>query len=150
MQVDLNNCGPMTLDLLLKIKNEQDSTLTLRYTPSPLGTRTEPLRSLLRCSISVETYRTALYHSLVYLTLSTHLSTSLSFPSSLSSSLYPYRLPPHQPLQALLSRGYLRLVRYEHQRQVSLPTCCIASSADGLISETPSRVSTRLRMMASQ
>merc|ERR1712166_1584720 len=29
-QVDLNNCGPMTLDLLLKIKNEQDSTLTLR------------------------------------------------------------------------------------------------------------------------
>merc|ERR1711957_736589 len=29
-EVDLNNCGPMTLDLLLKIKNEQDSTLTLR------------------------------------------------------------------------------------------------------------------------
>ena len=29
-QVDLNQCGPMTLDLLLKIKNEQDSTLTLR------------------------------------------------------------------------------------------------------------------------
>jgi len=29
-EVDLNECGPMTLDLLLKIKNEQDSTLTLR------------------------------------------------------------------------------------------------------------------------
>jgi len=29
-EVDLNKCGPMTLDLLLKIKNEQDSTLTLR------------------------------------------------------------------------------------------------------------------------
>merc|ERR1712188_239282 len=29
-EVDLNQCGPMTLDLLLKIKNEQDSTLTLR------------------------------------------------------------------------------------------------------------------------
>merc|ERR1711968_206478 len=29
-EVDLNACGPMTLDLLLKIKNEQDSTLTLR------------------------------------------------------------------------------------------------------------------------
>ena len=37
MQVDLNQCGPMTLDLLLKIKNEQDSTLTLRYASSPLG-----------------------------------------------------------------------------------------------------------------
>jgi succinate dehydrogenase (ubiquinone) iron-sulfur subunit len=29
-EVDLDKCGPMTLDLLLKIKNEQDSTLTLR------------------------------------------------------------------------------------------------------------------------
>merc|ERR1712146_249469 len=29
-EVNLNECGPMTLDLLLKIKNEQDSTLTLR------------------------------------------------------------------------------------------------------------------------
>lgn len=29
-QVNLSECGPMTLDLLLKIKNEQDSTLTLR------------------------------------------------------------------------------------------------------------------------
>jgi succinate dehydrogenase/fumarate reductase iron-sulfur protein len=29
-EVDLDACGPMTLDLLLKIKNEQDSTLTLR------------------------------------------------------------------------------------------------------------------------
>merc|ERR1711990_131163 len=29
-EVDLNDCGPMTLDLLLKIKNEMDSTLTLR------------------------------------------------------------------------------------------------------------------------
>jgi len=28
--VDLNNCGPMTLDLLIKIKNEQDTTLTFR------------------------------------------------------------------------------------------------------------------------
>jgi len=28
--VDLNKCGPMTLDLLLDIKNNQDSTLTLR------------------------------------------------------------------------------------------------------------------------
>ncbi|KAK9381471.1 alpha-helical ferredoxin [Kockiozyma suomiensis] len=28
--VDLNACGPMMLDALLKIKNEQDSTLTLR------------------------------------------------------------------------------------------------------------------------
>ena len=28
--VDLDNCGPMTLDLLIKIKNEQDSTLTFR------------------------------------------------------------------------------------------------------------------------
>merc|ERR1711934_652592 len=29
-EVNLSECGPMTLDLLLKIKNEQDSTLTLR------------------------------------------------------------------------------------------------------------------------
>jgi len=29
-EVNLNECGPMTLDLLLKIKNEMDSTLTLR------------------------------------------------------------------------------------------------------------------------
>merc|ERR1712118_455458 len=29
-EVNLNECGPMTLDLLLKIKNEIDSTLTLR------------------------------------------------------------------------------------------------------------------------
>ena len=28
--VDLNDCGPMVLDVLLKIKNEQDPTLTLR------------------------------------------------------------------------------------------------------------------------
>ena len=28
--VDLNSCGPMTLDLLVKIKNEIDSTLTFR------------------------------------------------------------------------------------------------------------------------
>jgi len=28
--VDLNDCGPMVLDALLKIKNEQDSTLTFR------------------------------------------------------------------------------------------------------------------------
>ncbi|ODQ65456.1 succinate dehydrogenase and fumarate r [Nadsonia fulvescens var. elongata DSM 6958] len=29
-QVDLNKCGPMVLDALLKIKNEQDTTLTFR------------------------------------------------------------------------------------------------------------------------
>lgn len=29
-KVDLNKCGPMVLDALLKIKNEQDSTLTFR------------------------------------------------------------------------------------------------------------------------
>ncbi|KAH3901609.1 probable Succinate dehydrogenase [ubiquinone] iron-sulfur subunit, mitochondrial [Saccharomycodes ludwigii] len=29
-QVDLNDCGPMVLDALLKIKNEQDHTLTFR------------------------------------------------------------------------------------------------------------------------
>jgi len=29
-KVDIDKCGPMTLDLLLKIKNEQDTTLTLR------------------------------------------------------------------------------------------------------------------------
>ncbi|KAI8358419.1 hypothetical protein BD560DRAFT_455789 [Blakeslea trispora] len=29
-QVDLNNCGPMVLDALIKIKSEQDSTLTFR------------------------------------------------------------------------------------------------------------------------
>ncbi|RCK59654.1 Succinate dehydrogenase [ubiquinone] iron-sulfur subunit, mitochondrial [Candida viswanathii] len=29
-EVDLNKCGPMVLDALLKIKNEQDATLTLR------------------------------------------------------------------------------------------------------------------------
>ncbi|CCF60630.1 hypothetical protein KAFR_0L00230 [Kazachstania africana CBS 2517] len=29
-QVDLNECGPMVLDALLKIKNEQDPTLTFR------------------------------------------------------------------------------------------------------------------------
>lgn len=29
-KVDLNKCGPMTLDALLKIKNEQDPTLTFR------------------------------------------------------------------------------------------------------------------------
>ena len=28
--VDMNNCGPMVLDALIKIKNEQDSTLTFR------------------------------------------------------------------------------------------------------------------------
>ncbi|PNW81877.1 hypothetical protein CHLRE_06g264200v5 [Chlamydomonas reinhardtii] len=29
-QVDINNCGPMMLDVLLKIKDEQDQTLSLR------------------------------------------------------------------------------------------------------------------------
>ncbi|EDO14960.1 hypothetical protein Kpol_388p3 [Vanderwaltozyma polyspora DSM 70294] len=29
-QVDLNDCGPMVLDALIKIKNEQDGTLTFR------------------------------------------------------------------------------------------------------------------------
>ncbi|KAI8138404.1 alpha-helical ferredoxin [Fennellomyces sp. T-0311] len=29
-QVDLNSCGPMVLDALIKIKNEQDATLTFR------------------------------------------------------------------------------------------------------------------------
>ncbi|KAK9319681.1 alpha-helical ferredoxin [Lipomyces orientalis] len=29
-EVDLNECGPMMLDAILKIKNEQDATLTLR------------------------------------------------------------------------------------------------------------------------
>lgn len=29
-EVDLNQCGPMVLDAILKIKNEQDSTLTFR------------------------------------------------------------------------------------------------------------------------
>lgn len=29
-QVDLNDCGPMVLDALIKIKNEQDPTLTFR------------------------------------------------------------------------------------------------------------------------
>lgn len=29
-KVDLNNCGPMVLDAILKIKNEQDPTLTFR------------------------------------------------------------------------------------------------------------------------
>ncbi|ODV92016.1 hypothetical protein CANCADRAFT_30286 [Tortispora caseinolytica NRRL Y-17796] len=29
-QIDLNECGPMVLDAILKIKNEQDSTLTFR------------------------------------------------------------------------------------------------------------------------
>ena len=29
-KIDMNNCGPMVLDALLKIKNEVDSTLTLR------------------------------------------------------------------------------------------------------------------------
>jgi len=29
-QVDMNTCGPMVLDALVKIKNEQDSTLTFR------------------------------------------------------------------------------------------------------------------------
>ena len=28
--VDMNDCGPMVLDALIKIKNEQDSTLTFR------------------------------------------------------------------------------------------------------------------------
>lgn len=29
-KVDLNTCGPMVLDALIKIKNEQDATLTFR------------------------------------------------------------------------------------------------------------------------
>jgi len=29
-EIDLNNCGPMVLDALIKIKNEQDPTLTFR------------------------------------------------------------------------------------------------------------------------
>ena len=29
-EVDLDNCGPMVLDALIKIKSEQDSTLTFR------------------------------------------------------------------------------------------------------------------------
>eukprot|EP00039_Didymoeca_costata_P018560 m.333985 g.333985 ORF g.333985 m.333985 type:complete len:254 (+) comp17261_c0_seq1:79-840(+) len=29
-EIDLNDCGPMTLDALIKIKNEQDPTLTFR------------------------------------------------------------------------------------------------------------------------
>ena len=29
-EIDLNNCGPMVLDALIKIKNEMDPTLTFR------------------------------------------------------------------------------------------------------------------------
>ena len=29
-EVDLNNCGPMVLDALIKIKNEMDPSLTFR------------------------------------------------------------------------------------------------------------------------
>lgn len=29
-EIDLNKCGPMVLDALIKIKNEMDSTLTFR------------------------------------------------------------------------------------------------------------------------
>lgn len=29
-QIDLNQCGPMVLDALIKIKNEQDPSLTFR------------------------------------------------------------------------------------------------------------------------
>ena len=29
-EVDLNSCGPMVLDALIKIKNEMDPTLTFR------------------------------------------------------------------------------------------------------------------------
>ena len=29
-EVDLNTCGPMILDALIKVKNEQDATLTFR------------------------------------------------------------------------------------------------------------------------
>jgi succinate dehydrogenase/fumarate reductase-like Fe-S protein len=29
-QLDVNNCAPMVLDALLKIKNEQDPTLSFR------------------------------------------------------------------------------------------------------------------------
>lgn len=29
-EVDLNQCGPMVLDAIIKIKNEQDATLTFR------------------------------------------------------------------------------------------------------------------------
>ena len=31
-KVDLNNCGPMVLDALIKIKNEMDPSLTFRFT----------------------------------------------------------------------------------------------------------------------
>ena len=125
MQVDLNQCGPMTLDLLLKIKNEQDSTLTLRYALKPLETSLSPSapRSAVQCLLK---------HTPLHFI--THFSTLHSLPSlSLLTSL-PHSVPsllsvllrPHRPLQALLSRGYLRLVRHEHQWQVLLPTCCIA------------------------
>ena len=30
-KVDLNNCGPMVLDALIKIKNEMDPSLTFRF-----------------------------------------------------------------------------------------------------------------------
>ena len=30
-KVDLNNCGPMVLDALIKIKNEMDPSLTFRW-----------------------------------------------------------------------------------------------------------------------
>ena len=30
-EVDLNNCGPMVLDALIKIKNEMDPSLTFRW-----------------------------------------------------------------------------------------------------------------------
>ena len=30
LQVDLNNCGPMVLDALIKIKNDDDPSLTFR------------------------------------------------------------------------------------------------------------------------
>jgi succinate dehydrogenase/fumarate reductase-like Fe-S protein len=30
LQVDINNCGPMMLDVLFKIKDEQDQTLSFR------------------------------------------------------------------------------------------------------------------------
>ena len=36
-KVDLNNCGPMVLDALIKIKNEMDPSLTFRWEDQKLS-----------------------------------------------------------------------------------------------------------------
>ena len=47
-KVDLNNCGPMVLDALIKIKNEMDPSLTFRWEDQNLSLEKKSILDILQ------------------------------------------------------------------------------------------------------